>query len=105
MPPPRKTRMTDLARAARLAVSAALSFSNARRLDNERPKGASAPTRKKSRRETPLQRRLRFGVNETSNIVGQFLRGSPLMIKCKFLRVKQGPEQIAIDLIALFRAC
>ena len=90
MPPPRKTRMTDLARAFLAAL-----FSAAIKFPSDNPNGASAPTRMKSRRDHPLQKLLLFPLSETSSIVNLLL-----MIKCEVLGVKQRPEQVAIHFFA-----
>src|SRR5262245_38737793 len=59
MPPPRYTRITDRARGAAPVVCArALS-----QPDSVRPTAPSAPTRRKSRRDTPSQRRCRLPKN------------------------------------------
>jgi hypothetical protein len=59
MPPPRKTSSTDLARGPRGAAACA-SFSAENNPPSDRPKGASAPTRRKSRRDQPLHQRFGF---------------------------------------------
>src|SRR2546425_5751063 len=54
-----------------------------------------APARRKSRRETPLQRRFGRGFKDMSNMDFPYL-----MVKCKFLRVQNGPEEIAENVAA-----
>src|SRR3954470_23823838 len=93
MPPPRKMRMTDFAR-ARLAELVA-AFSAANKFPSDNPNGASAPTRMKSRRDQPLQKLLFFPLNETSSIVSL-----SLMVEGEVLRVEQRPEQIAMYFFA-----
>src|ERR1051325_1076421 len=67
MPPPRKTRITDFARAFLMRDGAVLS--NASALPSDSPNGATAPTRMKSRRDQPLQNWLFFALKEISSIV------------------------------------
>src|SRR5437868_3843312 len=59
--------MTDLARAPRPGT-AEESFSDASKPPSERPSGVNAPTRMKSRRDQPLQKRLSLELSEMSII-------------------------------------
>src|SRR2546423_1185627 len=66
-PPPKYTRMTDLARVRR-AGSARESFSEASTPPSERPSGDKAPIRMKSRLDQPLQKRFLLEFSEMSSI-------------------------------------
>src|SRR3954454_2935716 len=76
--------MTDLARGTQWggAASAGAAAARARACvasipATERPNGASAPTRRKLRRETPLHRRVGSGPRGTSNMVHRGTGGAP----------------------------
>src|SRR6185436_14748600 len=83
-PPPRYTRITDFARPF---PSDPHAFVAPRRWPIDRPIGARAPMRRKSRRATPSQWSWIFRLIGTSNMATS-------MVEDEFLRVEQRPEQV-----------